>query len=222
MAFGAKPDPTTLPVDFRRRGLMLALSSPSGGGKTTISRRLIEQDKALSVSISATTRSKRSGEVEGQHYYFVAPDRFQNMIDNDELLEHARIYDHLYGTPKIPVEQALSNGRDVIFDIDWQGTRQLSRVAPDDIVSVFILPPSWAELERRLRGRGQDTEEQIIKRLAKAADEIAHFDEYHYALINNDLDDSIRKVQSILNAERLKRRRQAGLQAFVDRLTPGT
>lgn len=199
---------------------MLVLSSPSGGGKTTISRRLIEQDKGLTVSISATTREKRPGEVEGQHYYFVGQDRFQNMIDNGELLEQAQIYGNMYGTPRKPVEEALSGGRDVIFDIDWQGTRQLSRVAKEDIVSVFILPPSWEELERRLRSRGQDTEESITKRLAKAADEIAHFDEYHYVIVNNALEDSIAKVQDILNAERTKRRRLTGIQAFVDSLKP--
>lgn len=203
---------------IQRRGLMLALSAPSGGGKTTISRRLIEQDPLLSVSISATTRAKRAGEEEGKHYTFVTHDDFKKMIDQGDLLEHAEIYGEMYGTPARPVQQALSAGRDVIFDIDWQGTHQLSAVAKEDLVSIYILPPSREELERRLRGRGQDSEQEITKRLEKAAEELSHYVDYQYVVINNDLDESVSQVRAILEAERIRRSRQVGLDVFVDQL----
>ena len=209
------------PPAFKRRGLMLVLASPPGGGKTTITRELIKRDPYTTISVSATTREKRPGEVEGQHYHFVSREKFQQMVDNGEMLEHALVYNHnMYGTPKAPVEKALRGGRDVLFDIDWQGNRNLSAIAGDDVVSIFLLPPSWAELEKRLHGRARDSEEEIRRRLAKAHDEISHYDEFQYVIVNDDLNESIRRVQGILDAERVKRHRLAGVQEFVDTLKP--
>lgn len=199
----------------RRRGLMFVLSSPSGAGKTTISRRMLEMDKDLNLSISVTTRTRRSNEIDGRDYHFIAPARFEEMVKKDELLEHATVFDHHYGTPKRYVEEHLAQGQDVLFDIDWQGTRQLSRVSRGDLVSVFILPPSVAELERRLRTRAQDAEGVVARRMQKAADEISHWQEYDYVLVNDDLEATIHHVRCILDAERLKRARQPGLEAFV-------
>jgi guanylate kinase len=204
-----------------RRGLMFILSSPSGAGKTTITRALLQNNTELTNSISATTRPRRPGEVQGQDYYFMDPPAFNEMVENGELLEHAKVFGHYYGTPRGPVEQALSQGKDIIFDIDWQGTQQLREMARDDLVTVFILPPSSQELERRLRARGRDTEEEIVKRMAKAADEMTHYSEYDYVLINNDVEKAIHQAQLILNAERLKRRRIAGLSDFVRGLKDG-
>ena len=198
---------------------MLVLSSPSGAGKTSISRALLERDGNLSLSVSATTRPQRPGETDGKDYHFVAPDDFEALIAADELLEHARVFGHLYGTPKAPVEVALSAGRDVLFDVDWQGTQQLAERARDDLVSVFILPPSTVELEQRLRSRARDPEDVVQGRMAKAADEMSHWAEYDYVIVNRDFEDSIVQVQAILAAERLRRERQVGLGAFVKTLT---
>jgi len=207
-------------TDLKRRGVMLALSSPSGAGKTTISRKLIEVDDNIDISISTTTRDRRPGEIDGKHYYFTDDEIFENMIDNEEFLEYARVFEHMYGTQRKPVEEALSNGRDILFDVDWQGTRSITHEVPDDIVSIFILPPSWEELERRLRGRGQDSDEEIAHRMSRAQDEISHYDEYHYVIINYDLDDSLHRVQAILEAERMKRRRLLDVKEFTDGLKP--
>ena len=206
-------------VEIRRRGLMLVLSSPSGAGKTSISRALLERDGNLSLSVSATTRPQRTGETDGKDYHFVATEDFEALVAAGELLEHARVFGHLYGTPKAPVEAALSAGCDVLFDVDWQGTQQLAERARDDLVSVFILPPSTAELEQRLRSRARDPEDVVQSRMAKAADEMSHWAEYDYVIVNRDFEDSIVEVQAILSAERLRRDRQVGLGAFVKTLT---
>jgi guanylate kinase len=200
---------------------MYVLSSPSGAGKTTITRALLQHNAGLTNSISATTRPRRPGEVQAQDYYFVDIPKFNDMADNGELLEHAKVFGHYYGTPRGPVEKALSEGRDIIFDIDWQGTQQLREMARDDLVTVFILPPSARELERRLRARGRDTEDEINKRMDKASDEMTHYSEYDYVLINNDIDSTIKQAQLILDSERLKRRRLAGLSDFVRGLKEG-
>jgi len=204
--------------DIERRGLMLVLSSPSGAGKTTISRLLLERDDNLSLSVSVTTRPKRPGEVEGKDYFFVDPAEFNLMLNRQELLEHAKVFDHYYGTPQAAVEEALSQGHDVLFDIDWQGEQQLKQAARNDLASVFILPPSTEELERRLRQRAQDPAEVVEARMAKAPDEISHWPEYDYIIVNYDIEDSVAKVRAILAAERLKRERQVGLTDFVKRL----
>jgi guanylate kinase len=201
-----------------RRGLMLVMSSPSGAGKSTISRALLERDSAIGMSVSATTRPPRPGEVDGKDYHFVTVEAFHDMVANRQFLEHARVFDNFYGTPRGPVEDILRSGRDVLFDIDWQGTQQLAQNARADLVSVFILPPSVEELERRLRGRAQDSDEVVAKRMAKAGDEMSHWPEYDYIIVNRDLDESIASVQSILSAERLKRERRVGLADFVMRL----
>ena len=203
---------------MERRGLMLVLSSPSGAGKTTLSRRLLAGDPAITMSVSVTTRPPRAGEVEGQDYYFVSPSIFTGMIDDGGFLEHALVFGHHYGTPKEPVMMALAKGRDVLFDIDWQGTQQLRQQAGDDLVSIFVLPPSHAELERRLRARAQDAEDVVARRMAKANNEISHWAEYDYVVINDDLDATLAKIQTILAAERLKRGRQTGIHDFVNQL----
>ena len=200
-----------------RRGLMLVLSSPSGAGKTTLSRKLLASDPGVELSISVTTRKQRPGEVDGRDYYFIDPARFDAMVENGELLEWARVFGHRYGTPREPVEAALVRGRDVMFDIDWQGTQQLEK-AGRDLVSIFVLPPSIPDLERRLRTRAQDSDEVIHARMAKAADEMSHWAEYDYVVINTAVDHAFAQVQSILAAERLKRERQTGLSDFVRRL----
>ena len=197
-----------------RRGMMLVLSSPSGAGKTTLSRRLLEE-RGIELSISVTTRPKRRGEVDGRHYHFIDINRFEAMARKGDLLEHAEVFDNRYGTPRKPVEQALKQGRDVLFDIDWQGTQQLREKMPRDLVSVFVLPPSIPELERRLHTRAQDDERVIRERMAKAAGEMSHWAEYDYVVINRDLDRAFDEVGAILAAERLKRERQTGLTAFV-------
>ncbi|MEJ1994051.1 MAG: guanylate kinase [Limibacillus sp.] len=197
---------------------MLVLSSPSGAGKTTISREILKREPAMTLSISATTRQPRPGEVEGKDYFFVTAERFSQMVGEDAFLEHARVFENRYGTPRGPVEAALSEGRDVLFDIDWQGTQQLRESARDDLVSVFILPPSMASLEERLRSRAQDSEEVVQQRMAKAADEMSHWPEYDYIVVNRDIEESVARVTAILNAERLRRDRQSGLRAFVESL----
>ena len=206
---------------IHRRGLMLVLSSPSGAGKTTISRRLLALDGNLAMSVSVTTRPMRPGEVDGRDYHFIERDRFDAMAADQALLEHARVFGHCYGTPRLPVETALAAGRDVLFDIDWQGTQQLAERARDDLVSIFILPPSTAELERRLFARAQDSAEVVAARMAKAADEMSHWAEYDYVIVNRDLEASVADVAAILRAERLRRSRQIGLGDFVNALREG-
>lgn len=204
--------------EIARRGLMLVLSSPSGAGKTTISRLLLERDDNITLSVSVTTRPKRPGEVHGKDYFFIDPTEFNLMLNRRELLEHAKVFDHYYGTPKAAVEESLAAGHDVLFDIDWQGEQQLKQSARDDLASVFILPPSTEELARRLRRRAQDPIEVVEARMAKAPDEISHWPEYDYIIVNYDIEDSVAKVQAILAAERLRRERQVGLTDFVKRL----
>ena len=201
-----------------RRGLMFVLSSPSGAGKTTISRRMLEVDKELQLSISVTTRPRRSNEMDGRDYYFITPERYAEMIIKNELLEHANVFDYHYGTPAKPVNDCLAQGKDILFDIDWQGTRQLAQKSRADLVSVFILPPSIKELERRLRTRAQDSEEVVKRRMEKAVAEISHWQEYDYVLVNDDLEQTITRVISILKSERLRRKRQTGLEHFVETL----
>lgn len=198
------------------RGLLLVLSSPSGAGKSSISRALLAQNSDITMSVSATTRAPRPGEVDGKDYHFIDRDRFEEMVKQGEFLEHARVFDNYYGTPKAPVNAALAAGKDVLFDVDWQGTQQLAQNARDDLVSIFILPPSLAELENRLRTRAQDSDEVVKKRMSKAGDEMSHFPEYDYVVVNRDLDDSVRVVNLILSAERMKRHRQIGLADFVN------
>ncbi len=200
---------------------MLVLSSPSGAGKTTISRRLLAGDMNLTLSVSVTTRPRRPGEVNGTDYFFVDRDRYDALLEAGELLEHAEVFGHFYGTPRAEVEAGLAAGRDALFDIDWQGTQQLKQSAREDLVSVFILPPSTAELERRLRGRAGDPEDVIAARMAKAADEISHWAEYDYIIVNEDIDASVARVTAILAAERLRRERQTGLTDFVKELREG-
>jgi guanylate kinase len=198
-----------------RRGMMLVLSSPSGAGKTTLSRRLLAEERGIELSISVTTRPKRRGEIDGKHYHFIDVKRFEHLARRGELLEHAEVFGNRYGTPRKPVEQALRQGRDVLFDIDWQGTQQLREKMGHDLVSVFVLPPSVIELERRLRARAQDEARVIRERMAKAAGEMSHWAEYDYVVINRDLNRAFDEVRAILAAERLKRERQTGLTAFV-------
>ncbi|MFB0923062.1 MAG: guanylate kinase [Alphaproteobacteria bacterium] len=208
-------------LNIKRRGLMLVLSSPSGAGKTSISREVLAQDDNLSLSISVTTRPRRPGEVDGEHYLFRDKTSFDLMVNKQELLEYAKVFDHYYGTPRGPVDYALTAGRDVLFDLDWQGTQQVDESARDDLVSVFILPPSTAELERRLNTRAQDSADVIADRMAKAADEITHWSEYDYVVVNQSFEDSVAKVRAILEAERLRRLRQEGLSDFVRLLRQG-
>ena len=206
---------------IQRRGLMLVLSSPSGAGKTTLSRQLLDNDNQIQLSVSCTTRAKRPGETDGVDYRFLDTASFRGMVDRGEFLEHARVFEHYYGTPKAPVDAALNSGRDVLFDIDWQGTQQLKEKGREDLVTVFILPPSTRDLERRLITRAQDSPEIVAKRMAKAADEMSHWAEYDYAIINRDIATSLMELKSILTAERLKRERQFGLSAFVKALREG-
>ena len=203
---------------FRRRGVMLVLSSPSGAGKTTISRRLLADDANLWMSVSVTTRLRRPDEVPGEDYRFVQKGEYDAMVANGELLEHARVFDHYYGTPRAPVESALESSRDVLFDIDWQGAQQLTAAMRDDVVKVFILPPSTGELERRLTDRAQDTAEVVEIRMAKAADEMTHWAEYDYIVINDEIDRAVAEVTTILRSERLRRSRYIDLSRFVDEL----
>jgi guanylate kinase len=211
---------TAAATPLARRGLLFVLSSPSGAGKTTLSRRLLEAEgDGLRLSVSATTRPMRPGEVEGRDYFFVTGPRFSEMVEAGALLEHADVFGARYGTPRAPVEAWLAEGRDVLFDVDWQGATQL-RASPlgEDVASVFILPPSIGELERRLIARAQDAPETVARRMAKARDEISHCPEYEYVVVNDDLDRALAGLRAILAAERLKRRRQTGLPAFLDGL----
>ena len=207
--------PQAKPASIKRRGLMLVLSSPSGAGKTTLSRRLLQSDAGISLSVSVTTRQPRPGEQDGRDYRFITRQQFDAMVERGELMEWAEVFDNYYGTPRAPVMAALADGRDVMFDIDWQGTQQLREKARGDLVSIFILPPSIPELERRLHTRAQDDFETIHRRMAKAADEMSHWAEYDYVVINRDIDRGFTDIQTILAAERLKRERQPGLSDFV-------
>jgi guanylate kinase len=209
---------TTTSITLRRRGVMLIVSSPSGAGKTTISRLLLEREPALTMSVSVTTRPRRPSEISGRDYHFIDRREYDRMVERNEFLEHAEVFGNGYGTPRPAVEKALAEGRDILFDIDWQGTRQMAQSARADMVSVFILPPSFGELERRLRTRAQDSDEAVAKRMAKAADEMSHWQEYDYIIINEDVEHSVIAVQSILTAERHRRDRQLDLAPFVSSL----
>ncbi len=205
-----------MPATDRRRGLLLILSSPSGAGKSTLARRLMEWDPAIRFSVSATTRPPRPGEVDGVHYRFLDRAGFEALVGAGGMLEHAEVFGNLYGSPRAPVEAAMAEGRDTLFDVDWQGGQQIRNSAlGHDVVSVFILPPSIAELGRRLRTRGQDTPEVIAGRMAKARAEISHWAEYDYVLVNEDVEATFARLRSIVEAERLKRDRQPGLNDFV-------
>ena len=213
-----------LEVELNRRGLLFVLSSPSGAGKTTLSRRLLANYKdagaheTIAMSISVTTRPARPGEVDGKDYFFVTPEKYQDMIAKNEFLEFADVFGYQYGTPAQFVRQHIGNGTDVLFDIDWQGTRQLAEKSRNDLVSIFILPPSMNELERRLRARAQDSDEVVAKRMLKAEAEISHWQEYDYVIINQDLEQTLEKIDHVLKSERLKRVRQEGLSEFIGTL----
>ena len=200
---------------IERRGLLMVLSSPSGAGKTTLARRLIESDNEIAMSVSVTTRPPRPGEAEGRDYHFIDDATFKRMRESDELLEWARVFDNFYGTPRAPVEKAIARGRDVLFDIDWQGAQQLSEKMKHDVVRVFILPPSAAALEKRLRTRAQDSAEVVRRRMEAASAEISHWPEYDYVIVNANIEASMAGLEAILAAERLKRERLDGLSAFV-------
>lgn len=207
---------------IRRRGFLLVLSSPSGAGKTTITRRLLERDPSLTLSVSVTTRPRRSSEIDGRDYQFIDQAKFDRMIAQGELLEHATVFGHSYGTPREPIEAALAAGRDVVTDIDWQGTQQLSQSAvKGDLVTIFVLPPSAGALEARLRTRAQDSDDVVATRLAKSAEEISHWEEYQYLIVNNDLEVSVAQAEAIVVAERSKGARQIGLADLVARLRGG-
>jgi guanylate kinase len=206
--------------EVQRRGLMMVLSSPSGAGKTTISHRLLAEDSHISLSVSVTTRPRRANETD-KDYRFIDLTEFNLMVNREQLLEHAKVFGNYYGTPRMAVENALASGHDVLFDIDWQGTQQLKAKAREDLISVFLLPPSWHELERRLFQRALDEPSEINRRMAKASDEMSHWAEYDYVIINRDLDQSVAAVRAILQSERLKRDRQIGLPEFVKGLQAG-
>jgi guanylate kinase len=208
-------------INIARRGLLLVLSSPSGAGKTTLSRKLLEADASISMSISVTTRAQRPGEEDGRDYHFITKETFAQLRDAGELLEYAEVFGNFYGTPRKPVEQALQAGKDVLFDIDWQGTQQLAQVMEDDLVRVFILPPSSEMLRERLINRQQDSMSVVAKRMAEASSEISHWAEYEYVIINDDLTTASQAITAILTAERLKRKRRTGLTAFVRELLSG-
>jgi guanylate kinase len=206
---------------IQRRGVMLVLSSPSGAGKTTLSRQLLDNDSQIQLSVSCTTRTKRPGEKDGVDYKFLDTASFRGMVDRGEFLEYAQVFGNYYGTPRAPVEAALTAGKDVLFDIDWQGTQQLRDKVPGDLVTVFILPPSTRDLEKRLLTRAQDPKEIVAERMARAADEMSHYAEYDYVVVNRDIGTSLNRIKAILDAERLKLDRQPGLSAFVKALREG-
>jgi guanylate kinase len=206
------------PSEIARRGIMLVVSSPSGAGKTTLTRNLLEQEENVSLSVSVTTRERRSSEIDGVHYHFISKRRFESMRDSDDLLEYAEVHGNYYGTPREEVEKTLKSGRDMLFDIDWQGTQQLYAKMRSDVVSVFVLPPSAEELKHRLERRAEDSSEVIIRRLKNAAEEIPHWNEYDYVLVNRDLDKSFMRLRAILTAERLKRVLKPNLEGFVAEL----
>jgi len=204
-----------------RRGLMVVLSSPSGAGKTTLTRKLLADNPDMTMSVSATTRPPRSGEQDGVDYFFVTKTKFAELEDQGEFLEHAKVFDNHYGTPRGPVEEALMQGQDVIFDIDWQGAQQLTQAAADDLVKIFILPPNMRELEQRLRTRAQDSDSVIAKRMSKSENEISHWAEYDYVIVNEDIDTALAELKTIVGAERMRRRRQMWLGGFVKSLVTG-
>ena len=204
-----------------RRGLMVVLSSPSGAGKTTLTRRLLAENTDMTMSVSATTRPPRSGERDGEDYYFVTKTRFAELEEQGEFLEHAKVFDNHYGTPRGPVEEALMQGQDVIFDIDWQGAQQLTQAAPYDLVKIFILPPNMRELEKRLRTRAQDSDAVIAKRMSKSESEISHWAEYDYVIVNEDIETALQELLSIVRSERMRSRRQMWLGGFVKSLITG-
>ncbi len=206
------------PIRIARRGLMLVLSSPSGAGKSTIARNLLESDASLEISVSVTTRQRRPSEIAGKHYHFIGTREFERMRDSDALLEWAEVHGNFYGTPREPVEAAMSEGRDMLFDIDWQGARQLQDKMSADVVSIFVLPPTMTELQSRLHRRAEDSEEVIRTRLLNSRSEIEHWREYDYVIVNDDLDEAFRNVNCIVNAERVRRDRRHGLFDFVDNL----
>jgi guanylate kinase len=208
-------------TNIARRGLLLVLSSPSGAGKTTLSRKLLEADPSISMSVSVTTRAQRPGEQDGRDYHFITKEKFAQLRDAGELLEYAEVFSNFYGTPRKPVEQALQAGKDVLFDIDWQGTQQLAQVMEEDLVRVFILPPSAELLRERLINRQQDSMSVVAKRMAEASSEISHWAEYEYVIVNDDLTTASQAITAILTAERLKRKRRTGLTAFVRELLSG-
>jgi guanylate kinase len=217
----AESDPSVMQSSasgFRRRGVLFVLSSPSGAGKSTISRKLLGDDPGLTMSVSATTRPMRPGERDGVDYHFVDLPMFRQMVADNEFLEWAHVFDHRYGTPRAAVEEILASGKDVLFDIDWQGAQQLYQIAGGDVVRVFILPPSMVELDRRLRVRATDPSDVIDRRMARAHSEIAHWDGYDYVLVNDDVEACFENVRTILHAERLKRSRQTGLIGFIRKL----
>lgn len=210
---------TVTPKGIARRGLLLVVSSPSGAGKTTLARRMLEAEgDGLQVSVSLTTRAPRPGEIDGTDYHFVDQDRFRQIRDAGGLLEWAEVFGNYYGTPRDQVEQALMRGQDMLFDVDWQGAGELARCLPEDVIRVFILPPSADALEKRLMTRNQDSRDVVEKRMAQASNEISHWQEYDYVIVNEDVEDSLRQLQSVLAAERLKRSRRTGLVEFVSQL----
>jgi guanylate kinase len=204
-----------------RRGLMVALSSPSGAGKSTLARKLIEDDANMALSVSATTRARRGNEIDGREYKFMTREEFETLADAGEFLEHALVFGNHYGTPRAPVEALLIQGRDVMFDVDWQGARALRAAAEQDVVGIFILPPSMVELERRLHARAEDAPDVIARRMARSADEISHWEEYDYVLVNTRIEETLAQIKQILAAERLKRTRQLWLKLHVERLKAG-
>ena len=220
MRRGGQSPPVAI-ATIPRRGFLLVLSSPSGAGKTTITHRLIERDPTLSLSVSVTTRPPRPGEVDGADYHFIDQARFDHMVAAGELLEHATVFGHCYGTPRQPIEAAIAAGHDIVTDIDWQGTQQLAGGLASDVVSVFVLPPDTAALEARLKQRAQDSPAIVAARMAKSAEEMSHWSEYDYVIVNRDLADSVAEALAIVTAERLRRTRQIGLADFVNRLRAG-
>jgi len=204
-----------------RRGLMIVLSSPSGAGKTTLTRMLLNENSNMTMSISATTRPPRPSEEHGKDYYFISKSQFSDMVAEGEFLEHAKVFDNYYGTPRDPVEKALQEGQDIIFDIDWQGAQQLAEAASNDLVKIFILPPNMQELERRLRSRAQDSDTTIAKRMSKSEGEVSHWPEYDYVIVNEDIETAMSELRSIIAVERMQRRRQFWLSGFVKTLISG-
>ncbi len=208
-------------MKLNRRGIMVVLSSPSGAGKTTLTKQILNTSRNILMSVSATTRQPRPGEVDGEDYIFLSKSKFSEMIDNDEFLEYAKVFDNFYGTPRAPVETALAGGFDIVFDIDWQGAQQLTQAAANDLVKIFILPPNMQELENRLRSRAQDSDDVIARRMSKSENEISHWAEYDYIIINEDITEAIEELNTIVNAERMKRLRQPWLGSFVKKLVTG-